>query len=167
MMPTRHLQRQVQNARWRDHLSSGRRTLKSRVGDQQRVGDPTRDRKAIVWRGVAQASGDAVSVRRCGAPLMRRRYGISSCSVKSAREWWTVLQGRTRGMPQSRGERFGLQARRDVEQAGQSLHLSKRKIRRRGTECWHVVGVNLQNFDFRSSNKRPRAPSGSLIRMPI
>ncbi len=85
-MPTRHLQRQVQNALWREHLSSSRLKLKPRVGDQQRVGDPTRDRKAIVWRGMAQASGVAVSVRRCGAPLMRRRYGISSCSVKSARD---------------------------------------------------------------------------------
>ena len=158
---------QVQSARWSDRLSSGCLTLQSRVGDHQRVGDPPDDRNTIVGRGVAQASGDAVSVRRCGAPLMRRRYGISSCSVKSAREWWTVLQGRTRGMPQSRGERFGLQARRDVGQAGQSLRLSNRKIRRGGSECWHVVHVNLQNFDFRSSNKRPRAPGGSLITMPI
>ena len=157
MMPTRHLQRQVQNAHWSDHLSSGCLTLKSRVGDHQRVGYPPRDHNAIDGRCVAQASGDAVSVRRCGAPLMRRRYGISSCSVKSAREWWTVLQGRTRGMPQSRGERFGLQARRDVGQAGQSLRLSSRKIRRVGSKCWHVVRVNLQNFDFRSSNKHPRA----------
>ena len=60
-------------------------------------------------------------------------------------------------MPQSRGERFGLQARQDVGQAGQSLHLSNRKIRRGGSKCWHVVPVNRQNFQFRSSNKHPRA----------
>lgn len=52
---------QVQNARWSDRLGSGRRTLESRVGDQQRVGVPPRDRNAIVGRGWLRRLGCRVS----------------------------------------------------------------------------------------------------------
>ncbi len=65
---------QVQNARWRKRLSSSRLMLESPVGDHQRMGDPTHDRNATVWRewlrrlGMPCQSGDAGHLS-CGAGM--------------------------------------------------------------------------------------------------
>lgn len=66
---------QVQNARWRNRLSSCRLTLESLVSDQQRMGDPTRDLNATVWRGW---------LRRLGLPCQSGDAGHLSCGAGMA-----------------------------------------------------------------------------------
>jgi hypothetical protein len=66
---------QVQNARWRNRLSSSRLKLESRLGDQQRAGDPPRDRNATVWQGW---------LRRLGMPCQSGDAGHLSCGAGMA-----------------------------------------------------------------------------------